>query len=71
MSAEFRGTINSYHASLLNLGIFSTSYLFGALAPTALGLFYAIVGGLSLIGAVLLARANLAERRETATAPGA
>jgi predicted MFS family arabinose efflux permease len=63
MSAEFRGTINSYHASLLNLGIFSTSYLFGALAPTALGLFYALVGGLSLIGALLLARANVAERR--------
>ncbi|WP_244613291.1 MFS transporter [Methylosinus sp. Ce-a6] len=75
MSAEFRGTINSYHASLLNLGIFSTSYLFGALAPTALDLFYALIGGLSLIGAVLLALANLAERRgrrrETATAPGA
>ncbi|ATQ69661.1 MULTISPECIES: MFS transporter [Methylosinus] len=55
MSARFRGTINSYHASLLNLGICSTSFLFGALAPLApLGLFYALVGGVSLLGAVQL-----------------
>ncbi|WP_400768461.1 MFS transporter [Methylosinus sporium] len=63
MSAQFRGTINSYHASLLNLGIFSTSFLFGALAPSGLGLFFALIGGISLIGATLLAVANLAERR--------
>ncbi|HEY8065847.1 MAG TPA: MFS transporter [Methylosinus sp.] len=66
MSAQFRGTINSYHASLLNLGIFSTSFLFGALAPSGLGLFYALIGGVSLIGASLLAFATLAERQSTA-----
>ncbi|PWB93914.1 MFS transporter [Methylosinus sporium] len=63
MSAQFRGTINSYHASLLNLGIFSTSFLFGALAPSGLGAFFALIGGISLIGATLLVVANLAERR--------
>ncbi|BBU62822.1 hypothetical protein MSC49_27570 [Methylosinus sp. C49] len=63
MSAQFRGTINSYHASLLNLGIFSTSFLFGALAPSSLALFFALIGGISLIGASLLAVANLTERR--------
>ncbi|MBY6240537.1 MFS transporter [Methylosinus sp. Sm6] len=65
MSAQFRGTINSYHASLLNLGIGSTSFLFGALAPVApLGLFYALVAGVSLIGASLLAIAALADKRD-------
>ncbi|MBG0811276.1 MFS transporter [Methylosinus sp. H3A] len=71
MSAQFRGTINSYHASLLNLGIFSTSFLFGALAPTAIDLFYALVGGISLIGASLLAIANFAERRVATKGQGA
>lgn len=32
LSSAYRGTINSYHASLLNLGIFSVSLLMGTLA---------------------------------------
>jgi predicted MFS family arabinose efflux permease len=65
MSAQFRGTINSYHASLLNLGIFSTSLLFGALAPNSLALFFALIGGISLIGVSLLAVANITEQGAT------
>jgi predicted MFS family arabinose efflux permease len=62
-SARFRGTINSYHASLLNLGIFSVSFLFGSLAPsTPLAVFCVAVGGVSLLGAGLLACVNFAER---------
>ncbi|ARN83357.1 MFS transporter [Methylocystis bryophila] len=56
LSAIYRGTINSYHASLLNLGIFSVSFLFGSLVPvTSLTFFCLAVGVVSLIGAVLLA----------------
>lgn len=35
LSTDFRGTINSYHASLLNLGIFSVSLLMGTLTVGA------------------------------------
>ena len=63
LSAPYRGTINSYHASLLNLGIFSVSSLFGALVPAmSLALFCVAVGAVSLMGAILLAVANFAER---------
>jgi predicted MFS family arabinose efflux permease len=35
LSDRYRGTINSYHASLLNLGIFSVSFLLGSMASGA------------------------------------
>lgn len=57
LSDRYRGTINSYHASLLNLGIFSVSALMGVLAPLAsLGIFCAAVGGTALAGSALLLR---------------
>jgi predicted MFS family arabinose efflux permease len=71
LSAKYRGTINSYHASLLNLGIFSVSFLFGALVPVAsLAIFCATVGGMSLIGASLLVIANSAEGELRSTLSG-
>lgn len=62
LSDRYRGTINSYHASLLNIGIFSVSALMGALVPTAsLSTFCAAVGGMALVGAALLWRRNRAQ----------
>lgn len=59
LSSQYRGTINSYHASLLNLGIFSVSFVFGALVPAiSLAWFCAAVGAVSLIGAAQLIAAN-------------
>jgi predicted MFS family arabinose efflux permease len=59
LSDRYRGTINSYHASLLNLGIFSVSALMGALVPIAsLSTFCAAVGGVALAGSALLWRKN-------------
>ena len=43
LSHAFRGTINSYHASLLNLGIFSVSLLMGTLALGAADPLFCIV----------------------------
>jgi predicted MFS family arabinose efflux permease len=57
LSDRYRGTVNSYHASLLNLGIFSVSGLMGALAPIAsLSIFCATVGTIALAGSGLLWR---------------
>jgi predicted MFS family arabinose efflux permease len=57
LSGRGRGTINSYHASLLNLGIFSVSALMGQMASTAtLTAFCGVVGGVALIGSALLWR---------------
>lgn len=59
LSDRYRGTINSYHASLLNLGIFSVSALMGALVPIApLSTFCAAVGSVALAGSALLWRKN-------------
>src|SRR6218665_406999 len=55
LSERYRGTINSYHASLLNLGIFSVSFLLGAVVPHfPVTLFCALVGAVTLLGACLL-----------------
>ncbi|MCW5259994.1 MFS transporter [Verminephrobacter eiseniae] len=55
LSERYRGTINSYHASLLNLGIFSVSFLLGAVVPHfPVTLFCALVGAVTLVGACLL-----------------
>ncbi|MDQ0081438.1 hypothetical protein J2W35_001777 [Variovorax boronicumulans] len=50
-----RGTINSYHASLLNLGIFSVSFALGTVVPRfSVTLFCGLVGVVTLLGACLL-----------------
>ena len=55
LSTRCRGTINSYHASLLNLGIFSVAFLLGAIAPEGpLDRFCALVGITAFVGAALL-----------------
>jgi len=55
LSDAYRGTINSYHASLLNLGIFSVSWLMGGLlSGTSLLPFCAVVAGVALLGALPL-----------------
>ncbi|MFE8644827.1 MFS transporter [Sphingomonas sp. NCPPB 2930] len=55
LSDRYRGTINSYHASLLNLGIFSVSFTMGQLASAAaLPVFYLVVSGVGILGALLL-----------------
>lgn len=57
LSDRYRGTVNSYHASLLNLGIFSVSALMGLLIPaTSSAAFCVAVGGTALAGSVLLWR---------------
>lgn len=57
LSDRYRGTINSYHASSLNLGIFSVSALMGVLVPvTSLATFCAVVGATALAGSALLWR---------------
>jgi predicted MFS family arabinose efflux permease len=57
LSGRWRGTINSYHASLLNLGIFSVSALMGQMASaTTLTAFCGVVGGMALLGSALLWR---------------
>lgn len=55
LSARYRGTINSYHASLLNLGIFSVSFALGSVVPRfSVTLFCGLVGAVTLVGACLL-----------------
>ena len=55
LSERYRGTLNSYHASLLNLGIFSASFLLGLSSePRPIAWFCAAAGLLSLAGAALL-----------------
>lgn len=55
LSGRYRGTINSYHASLLNLGIFSVSALMGLMASSpSLTVFCGMVGWVALAGAALL-----------------
>lgn len=57
LSGHYRGTINSYHASLLNLGIFSVSALMGQMASAqTLTAFCSVVGGTALLGSALLWR---------------
>lgn len=57
LSGHWRGTINSYHASLLNLGIFSVSALMGQMASAqTLTAFCGVVGGVALFGSALLWR---------------
>lgn len=57
LSDRYRGTINSYHASLLNLGIFSVSLLMGALVPAASWpAFCLAVSFTTVLGAALLIR---------------
>ena len=59
LSDSYRGTVNSYHASLLNLGIFSVSALLGTLAQLAtLSTFCTTVGCVALAGSALLWRKN-------------
>jgi predicted MFS family arabinose efflux permease len=55
LSERCRGTINSYHASLLNLGIFSVSFALGTVVPRfSVTLFCGLVGVVTLLGACLL-----------------
>lgn len=55
LSEEYRGTINSYHASLLNLGIFSVSSLYAlTLGALSLNMFIAAVAAMGSAGAFLL-----------------
>ena len=55
LSDEYRGTVNSYHASLLNLGIFSVSSLYAlTLGALSLNLFIAVVAAMGLVGTFLL-----------------
>ncbi len=55
LSARYRGTINSYHASLLNLGIFSVSFALGSVVPRfSVAVFCGLVGAVALVGACLL-----------------
>lgn len=55
LSDAYRGTINSYHASLLNLGIFSVSLMMGLLMSGAsLQAFCAVVAGVAVLGALPL-----------------
>lgn len=55
LSPRYRGTVNSYHASLLNLGIFSVSFVFGTMTPvTSLTAFYCVAAAFALAGAGLL-----------------
>lgn len=55
LSVRYRGTINSYHASLLNLGIFSVSFALGTVVPRlSVTAFCALVGAVALAGACLL-----------------
>lgn len=55
LSEEYRGTVNSYHASLLNLGIFSVSSLYAlTLGTLSLNMFMAIVAAMGSAGAFLL-----------------
>ncbi len=57
LSDRYRGTINSYHASLLNLGIFSVSFTMGRLASAAaLPVFCLVVAAVGVLGALLLCR---------------
>ncbi|MFT3855974.1 MAG: MFS transporter [Aquabacterium sp.] len=71
LSVTFRGTLNSYHAALLNLGIFSVSLLMGTLSLGAadpkfciLVAFVATCGTWPLLG-------DLAARKPPAAAPDA
>lgn len=67
LSERYRGTINSYHASLLNLGIFSVSFLLGTVVPRfPVTLFCGLAGGVTLVGACLLLPWP---RRKARTAP--
>ena len=55
LSEEYRGTINSYHASLLNLGIFSVAGLYAlTLGALSLNMFIAAVAAMGSAGAFLL-----------------
>lgn len=55
LSERCRGTINSYHASLLNLGIFSVSFALGTIAPRfSMTVFCGLAGVVTLLGACLL-----------------
>lgn len=55
LSDRYRGTINSYHASLLNMGIFSVSLLMGTLASTvSSAIFCMTVSFMCVLGAALL-----------------
>ncbi|AMK18907.1 major facilitator transporter [Sphingobium sp. MI1205] len=55
LSEDYRGTVNSYHASLLNLGIFSVSSLYAlTLGVLSLNMFIAAVATMGLAGAFLL-----------------
>jgi len=55
LSERCRGTINSYHASLLNLGIFSVSFALGTVAPRfSMTVFCGLAGVVTLLGACLL-----------------
>jgi predicted MFS family arabinose efflux permease len=59
LSARWRGTINSYHASLLNLGIFAVSSLYAAATlHVSLGFFCAIVSCICLCGTVFISRTD-------------
>lgn len=55
LSQEYRVTVNSYHASLLNLGIFSVSSLYSlTLGTLSLNMFFAAVAAMASTGAFLL-----------------
>jgi predicted MFS family arabinose efflux permease len=55
LSERCRGTIISYHASLLNLGIFSVSFALGTIAPRfSMTVFCGLAGVVTLLGACLL-----------------
>ncbi|MDR6890963.1 MULTISPECIES: hypothetical protein [Variovorax] len=62
LSEPSRGTINSYHASLLNLGIFSVSVLLGtSVRDASHSIFCAATGAIALCGACLLLPFSLRE----------
>ena len=55
LSDEYRGTVNSYHASLLNLGIFSVASLYAlTLGALSLTTFIVVVAAMGSTGAFLL-----------------
>jgi predicted MFS family arabinose efflux permease len=71
LSEPFRGTINSYHASFLNLGIFSVSLVMGTLALGAADPFFCIFVAFVATCGTWPLLGGLAGWRRPSAAPGA
>ncbi|WP_257541710.1 MULTISPECIES: MFS transporter [unclassified Sphingobium] len=55
LSERWRSTINSYHASLLNLGIFAVSGLYAIMTPhLSLGWFCVVIAGICISGTAFI-----------------